>query len=96
VSWRSQLDADIQKTFMLTFTPGSPNVQGFAYFLIQHKEQLGNMFIDKIQVFRGETKAELPCILVHVKQPLAPSADVHVERRDKDNILRVHTFRANL
>jgi hypothetical protein len=78
-------------------SPGSPNVQGFAYFLIQHKEQLGNMFIDKIQVFQGETKAELPCILVHVKQQAAPSAaDVHVERRDKNNILRVHKLRANL
>jgi hypothetical protein len=83
-------------TFGLTHKQGSPNVQGFAYFLIQHKEQLGNKFIDKIQVFRGETKAELPCILVHVRQPLGPSAEVGTERRDKNNVLRVHTFRANL
>jgi hypothetical protein len=74
---------------------GSPNVQGFAYLLIQHKAQLGNMFIDKIQVFRGETKAELPCILMHLRQPLSRSAEV--ERRDKGSGgLRVHTFRANL
>jgi hypothetical protein len=45
----------------LTWT-GSPNVQGFAYFLIQHKAELGNMYLDKIQVFKGETRAELPCI----------------------------------
>jgi hypothetical protein len=83
-------------TYRLTSRPGSPNIQGFAYFLIQHKEQLGNMFIDKIQVFQGETKAELPCILVHVSQPMAPSADVTIERRDEGNILRVHRFRSNL
>jgi hypothetical protein len=82
--------------YVLTSTSGSPNIQGFAYFLVQHKEQLGNMFIDKIQVFQGETKAELPCILVHVSQPLTPSADVNIEQRDENNILRVHTFRSNL
>ncbi|KAH4041100.1 hypothetical protein HBI55_016780 [Parastagonospora nodorum] len=87
---------------------GSPNVQGFAYFLIQHKAELGSMFIEQIQVFQGETKAELPCILMHVKQPLGQSAGV--KRReagpnmtsevqwhdDGKHILRVHTFRANL
>jgi hypothetical protein len=66
------------------------------------------MFIDQIQVFQGETKAELPCILMHVKQPLGQSAGV--QRReagpnmtsevqwhdDGKHILRVHTFRANL
>jgi hypothetical protein len=85
-----------EEVIYANMSPGSPNVQGFAYFLIQHKEQLGNMFIEKIQVFQGETKAELPCILVHVKQQAAPSADVHVEQRDKNNILRVHKLRANL
>jgi hypothetical protein len=88
---------------------GSPNVQGFAYFLIQHKEQLGgSMFIDKIQVFKGETKADLPCILMHVKQPLGPGGEVversekmvqrrtEVVERKKGGILRNHTFRANI
>ncbi|EDU40786.1 conserved hypothetical protein [Pyrenophora tritici-repentis Pt-1C-BFP] len=37
---------------------GTPNIQGFAYFLIQHKAQLGNMYISKLQVFNGETSHE--------------------------------------
>lgn len=53
------------------------------------------MYLDKMQVFKGETKAELPCILIHVKQPHSPA--VHVERRNEGNgMLRTHTFRANL
>jgi len=79
---------------MLTFS-GSPNVQGFAYFLIQHKAELGNMYLDKIQVFQGETKAELPCILIHVKQPLSQGTEV--ERRGTANVtVREHVFRAKL
>jgi hypothetical protein len=70
-------------------------VQGFAYFLIQHKRELGNMFIDRIQVFMGETKAELPCILMHVSQPLDQSAGVE-RREEREELLRVHTFRAKL
>jgi hypothetical protein len=74
---------------------GSPNVQGFAYFLIQHKMELGNMFIDKIQVFMGETDAELPCILAHVKQPLGQGAEVE-RNEERTGSVRVHTFRAKL
>ena len=59
------------------------------------------MYLDKIQVFKGETKAELPCILIHVKQPLGQTAEgaegAEVERREEDSgILRVHTWRAKL
>jgi len=66
------------------------------------------MFIDKIQVFQGETKAELPCILMHVKQPLGQPGEVQrrgvglnmtseVQRHDDGkHFTRVHTFRANL
>lgn len=66
------------------------------------------MFIDKIQVFQGETKAKLPCILIHVRQPLGQPAEI-VRRGQGKNItrevqqpddgkhsLRVQTFRANL
>jgi hypothetical protein len=54
---------------LLTRHLSTPNVQGFAYMLMQHKVELGNLFIERIQVFQGETKAELPCILVHASQP---------------------------
>ncbi|KAF2023359.1 hypothetical protein EK21DRAFT_105353 [Setomelanomma holmii] len=78
----------------------SPNIQGFAYFLIQHKAELGNMFINKIQVFKGETEKGEPCILVHLRQPLDQPGSIeeeHVVKRSGDaNLLRVHTFRARL
>ena len=53
------------------------------------------MYLDKIQVFKGETKAELPCILIHVKQPLGQTAEA-VEREENSGMLRVHTLRAKL
>lgn len=53
------------------------------------------MFIDKIQVFMGETKAELPCILIHVSQPLGQNVEVEW-REEQTGMLRVHTFRAKL
>lgn len=53
------------------------------------------MYFDKIQVFKGETKAELACILVHVKPPLTQAAEV--ERREEERkSTKVHTFSANL
>ncbi|KAH9878140.1 hypothetical protein J1614_003357 [Plenodomus biglobosus] len=58
---------------------GTPNIQGFAYFLIEHKEQLGNMFISKLQVFLGDTSHRSPCILMHVSPPSSTSTAV---RRD--------------
>ena len=53
------------------------------------------MYLDKIQVFKSETKAELPCILIHVKQPLWQGAEIE-QRDDGNNLLKVHTLGANL
>lgn len=40
---------------MLLTVPGSPNGQGCAYFLLQHKPQLGGArFIWKIRIFRRD------------------------------------------
>ncbi|KAJ4986998.1 auxin efflux carrier superfamily [Stagonosporopsis vannaccii] len=50
---------------------GTPNVQGFAYMLIQHKDILGNMFIDKVQVFRANNASRNPCIVMHLAKPRA-------------------------
>ncbi|KAF3040968.1 hypothetical protein E8E12_009025 [Didymella heteroderae] len=30
---------------------GTPNAQAFSYFLLQHKKELGNLFISKVRVF---------------------------------------------
>ena len=79
----------------LTFRVGTPNVQGFAYLLIQHKQQLENMFISKLQVFHGETAHENPCIIMHISQQSTQTDEV--ERRDVGkNIVRVRTVRAML
>lgn len=53
------------------------------------------MFIDKIQVFRGETKTELPCILMHVRQPLGQSGIIKREE-NRNGMPRTHMFRAIL
>ncbi|KAF3034171.1 hypothetical protein E8E12_005653 [Didymella heteroderae] len=37
---------------------GSPNGAAFAYFLMQHKEELGRKTITKVTVFRAETDDE--------------------------------------
>ncbi|KAL5376080.1 hypothetical protein PMIN02_011895 [Paraphaeosphaeria minitans] len=39
---------------------GSPNGMGFGYLLVQHKYQLGKMFIKQVQVFHGDTWHHLP------------------------------------
>jgi len=53
------------------------------------------MFIEKIQVFMGETKAEFPCILVHVSKPLAAAAEAD-KRDESKRMLREHILRAKL
>ncbi|KAL6707314.1 hypothetical protein ACN47E_004302 [Coniothyrium glycines] len=47
---------------------GTPNLQGFAYLLIQHKDRLGDMLIDRVQIFHGETTHQNPCVVMHVAQ----------------------------
>ncbi|KAL1600767.1 hypothetical protein SLS60_007155 [Paraconiothyrium brasiliense] len=42
---------------------GSPNGMGFGYLLVQHKSQLGNLFIKDVQIFHGDTWHKLPNML---------------------------------
>ncbi|OAG25043.1 hypothetical protein CC77DRAFT_926292, partial [Alternaria alternata] len=100
------------------FEDGSPEMhaimgkQGFAYMLIQHKAQLGNLYVSKIQVFRCETLHRNPCIVAHVSQPgsglgggpelipnegVAEQVSVRGVRRDENhNLVRTHKIFANL
>jgi hypothetical protein len=53
------------------------------------------MIISKLQVFKGETKSENPCILMHVSEQ--GTYPMEMERRDgAKNMVRVHTMRAML
>ena len=79
------------KTSRLTFV-GTPNLQGFAYFLVQHKDRLGNMYIDRLQVFHGETPHKNPCVVMHVAQPRPPG----LRREGKKEVVRTHVVRAKL
>jgi hypothetical protein len=63
--------------------------------LIQHKAELGSMFVDKIQVFRGETKAELPCIVWRLSQPRAQGGGEE-RKDDSKHVLRERMLRARL
>lgn len=80
---------------------GTPNLLGFAYFLIEHKDILGDMFIDKVQVFQSDTAARNPSIVLHLSQPQIPeqvrqpdnarAVDVEVVKT-----LKLHPLRAKL
>ncbi|KAF2621471.1 hypothetical protein BU25DRAFT_379643, partial [Macroventuria anomochaeta] len=45
---------------------GSPNGAGFAYFLMQHKRELGLKTITKVTVFRAETDDDLAFVDSHL------------------------------
>ncbi|KAH7388663.1 hypothetical protein BKA66DRAFT_440340 [Pyrenochaeta sp. MPI-SDFR-AT-0127] len=51
---------------------GTPNAIGFAYFLIQHKAELGNKIIDGAHVMECETDHKSPCIFFGIKSYLEP------------------------
>ena len=70
-------------------------MQGFAYFLIQHKAQLGNMYISKVHVFNGETTHESACIIAHVSQADDQPSQTG-KRHGEVQTVRIHTARAML
>ncbi|KAI4697456.1 uncharacterized protein J4E84_000586 [Alternaria hordeiaustralica] len=66
----------------------SPNGAGFAYFLMQHKLQLGQKTISKITIFRPETDDDVSLVdaslCFHVVDgPQPPPDDAHVEGTDR-------------
>lgn len=48
---------------------GSPLGRTLAYFLIQHKPTLGNMWVDGVVIFHGDTSHRAPCLAFHVRLP---------------------------
>ena len=69
--------------------------------MVEHKDVLGNMFIDKVQVFQSDTASRNPSIVMHLSKPLAPdriqrrgdgwSVDVEVVK-----VVELHPLRAKL
>lgn len=45
---------------------GSPNALAFSYFLINHKNTLGTLKINKITIFKNTAKFSDPCMLLEV------------------------------
>ncbi len=41
-------------------------------YSIQHKDVLGNVFIDKVQVFQADTPSRNPCVVLHLSKPQLP------------------------
>lgn len=80
---------------------GTPNVLGFAYFLTEHKDVLGTVYIDKVQVFQSDTAARNPSIVMHLSQLQAPD---QVQQRNENRALvmevvetvELHLVRAKL
>jgi hypothetical protein len=51
---------------------GSESGACWGFFLAQHKKELGNMFIEKVQIFKNDRNANPdPDLLFHVKQAVA-------------------------
>jgi hypothetical protein len=48
---------------------GSPLGFPLGYMLMEHKAELGNMYVSKVRVFYNETPARQPCYLFYVEQP---------------------------
>lgn len=69
---------------------GTPNLLGFAYFLIEHKDVLGDMFIDKVQVFQSDTAARNPSIVLHLSRPQTPE---QFQQRDNDRAVVVEVVK---
>ncbi|KAF3036755.1 hypothetical protein E8E11_002170 [Didymella keratinophila] len=69
---------------------GTPNLLGFAYFLTEQKDILGNMFIDKMQVFQSDTAAHNPSIVMYLSQPQAPD---RVQQRNDDKSVVVEVVK---
>jgi hypothetical protein len=76
--------------------PGTPNVQGFAYMLVQHKDILGNMFIDKVQVFQADTASRNPCIVMYLSKPKGEDKEQQRGSDEAVAIARAHALRAKL
>ncbi|KAI4632609.1 uncharacterized protein J4E87_002083 [Alternaria ethzedia] len=86
---------------------GTPNMRGYGYMLVQHKADLGNMYINAVRVFKCEGKGSL-CILAYAYQeaPADPVDDPmdesmvtsgEVSRRDEgSSIMRLHKIFAKL
>ncbi|KAF2249437.1 hypothetical protein BU26DRAFT_457490 [Trematosphaeria pertusa] len=53
---------------------GTSNGQGFGYLLVEHKAQLGNRFITRVQVFHGDTWHKAPCLIFYVEPQPPPEA----------------------
>ncbi|KAF1914819.1 hypothetical protein BDU57DRAFT_596691 [Ampelomyces quisqualis] len=75
---------------------GSPNGATFAYFLLQHKAQLGYKTISKVTIFRPDSDDDIEFVdaslLFHVVDAPEPEPDEDVERGGKVNEKRVDSY----
>jgi len=88
---------------------GSPNGVGAAYLLLQHKRQLGKMFIHKVRIFKSDSGWVAANLLFYVQD--IPPSDKRLKKRRSDHevelrivekrkvgksLVREHMFRAKL
>ncbi|KAJ8117173.1 hypothetical protein OPT61_g1559 [Boeremia exigua] len=68
---------------------GTPNAQAFSYFLIQHKKQLGDLYISKIRVFHDSNWIAKANLLLVVEQvPAEHSQEETQEKPEVDLVFR--------
>ncbi|KAJ8107616.1 hypothetical protein OPT61_g8743 [Boeremia exigua] len=74
----------------LTDTPegqallGSPNLLAFSYLLIQHKAELGNLYITKIRVFRDERYDSALNMALFVERAPPPADPMDVDNPNQE------------
>lgn len=66
--------------------PATPNAVGMAYFLIEHKKELGSMFIDYVSIFQCDNDFLSLCAMFEISPdpsgPLIHGSLANVSRND--------------
>jgi hypothetical protein len=76
---------------------GSPNGAAFAYFLMQHKAELGHKRIAQVTVFRAETDDDLafvdPHLVFHVEDVPVVAEAVEKEGNEAVKVRSVRAYK---
>jgi hypothetical protein len=70
----------ISHRYTNSITSGSPNGLAAGYFLAQHKRELGRKYIERVTVFRADTRGSFPNLLFWVTE--VPDTDSEEDGSD--------------
>jgi hypothetical protein len=80
----------------LMFLPATPNAVGMAYFLIEHKRELGSMFIDYVSIFQCDNDYLSLCAMFEiVPDPLGSLVRGSLDDNSRNITFFAHSDEAN-